>query len=492
MGRFYITGAIDYPNGAPHMGHAYEKIVADCHARWHRFLGERTRFLVGTDENGQKLSESAAREGVGVGEFIDRNAAVFKRFWGELGLGHDDFIRTSEGRHADVCQELWSKMEQAGDIRRGRYSGLYCLSCESFYPESQAPEGRCPHHGKKLPVREEEGLFFSPGRHREWLLGHIKADPGFITPAGARREVLSRLEREELRDVAFTRPNEGRGVPVPGHEDEFVMYTWADALISYYTSTRSEGAGPFWPADVHVIGRDIIWFHCVLWPCMLRSAGLPPPRQVLVHGMILGEDGRKMSKSLGNAADPRDIVARYPLDSFRYYLLRSFPLQGDGAFSERELADKHNNELGNDFGNLVMRVLKLSLGRLPPEIGGEAAQGPDFSETLGEMRRLMEGREHNRALDALWASVGEANRHINATRPWELKSDLPALGAAVHRCCFMIHQLARMMGPFMPTASERALGFLGVGPEAPRLGETVYRPSPPSPLFPRIEGPPPA
>ena len=354
-GKFYITTAIDYPNGRPHMGHAYEKIITDAYARWNRFLGKDTYFLTGTDENGQKLQESAAEKDLKTIDFVDENVEHFKGLCKDVGLTNDDFIRTTEERHAEVVRELWGALEKKGDLYFGQYSGYYCLSCENFYTETQAHDKICPHHNKPLELKEEDGYFFKMSQYQEWIIKHIKSNEDFIVPKRAYKEILSRLESEPIKDVAFSRPNNGWGIPVPDN-DKFVMYTWADALTNYYTALKAEGLKEkYWPADVHVIGKDITWFHTVIWPCMLHSLGIELPKQVYVHGMVLAADGKKMSKSLGNVVDPKDLLEKYPLDTFRYYILRGIPSHDDGAFSEKELVEKHNNELGNDFGNLIMR-----------------------------------------------------------------------------------------------------------------------------------------
>jgi methionyl-tRNA synthetase len=489
--RFYITTAIDYPNGKPHMGHAYEKIVTDCYARWYRFLGSKTYFLTGTDENGQKLQESAQKANMDTMEFVDQNVKIFKKLCSDLNISNDDFIRTTEDRHANVAKKLWSKLEEKGDIYPGSYSGHYCIHCENFYTELQAPDLICPHHGTKLELKEEEGFFFKMSQYQEWILNHIKTHPEFIVPQSSRKEILSRLEKDEVKDVAFSRPNNGWGIPVPGHE-EFVMYTWGDALTNYYTGLVSKDLdSTFWPADVHVIGKDIVWFHTVIWPCMLKALGIPLPKQVYVHGMILASDGKKMSKSLDNVIDPYSMLEKYPLDTFRYYLLRGIPAQADGAFSEEELVAKHNNELGNDFGNLIMRVIKLSLKNIDPKIPGEGvSQEIDLSKTFTSMKEFMEKREHNKAMDVLWEAVNHANQYVNDKEPWKLKKEPEKLRPVIYNCLYAIHSLATLMTAFMPDVSKKTLKYLNPslqGWENIRFGEVDYELTTPEALFPKIE-----
>ena len=485
--KFYITTAIDYPNGRPHIGHAYEKIVADCYARWYRFLGYSTHFLTGTDENGQKLVGAAQKAGMETRSFVDQNVAVFRELCSKIHLSHDDFIRTTEERHRQVCGDIWQSIDKADGIHFGRYSGQYCLLCENFYTVSQAPDGICPHHDTKLEEKEEEGYFFKMSRYEEWIIGHIEDNPHFVTPAKVRKELLARLRKDGVKDVAFSRPQQGWGIPVPGDE-RFVIYTWADALINYYSAVI--GRRPWWPADVHVIGKDIIWFHCVIWPCMLKAFGQELPKQVYVHGMVLGEGGKKMSKSLGNVVDPFEMLEKYPSDTFRYYLLRHFPAKEDGVFSERELIDKHNNELSNDYGNLVMRVLKLSLKNLEPRIEGVGIeQGISFEKTFVQMKGLMEARDHNLALNNLWQGVNDLNSCINEWAPWKHKNEPKKLQSIVYNCCFGIHALALLLTPFLPTTGARTLEWLGVSSssfEDLRFGDVVYNLSMPEILFQKI------
>lgn len=485
---FYITTAIDYPNGSPHLGHMYEKIVTDTYARWYKFLGQETYFLTGTDENGQKLTESAKAAGIPTQKFVDDNVAVFKNFCHDIDILNDDFIRTTEKRHADVAREIWLSLEKDGHIYAGKYSGKYCISCESFYTALQAPDDKCPSHHSPLTLKEEEGLFFKLSVFHDWLLDHLKAHPDFITPRSKYNEIISRLEGDDLRDLAITRPNEGWGIPVPGH-DQYVMYTWFDALINYYSAIKAERP-QCWPCDVHVIGKDILWFHAVIWPCILKGAGIDLPKQIYVHGMILADDGKKMSKSLANTVNPQDLLKKYPIDSIRYYLLRAMPANNDGRFSEQELINRHNCELGNDFGNLIMRVLKLSLKVIPAEIAGQGiAQDFDFTNCLSQMKEYMDKREHDHALNVLWSEVQKVNHYINEKAPWSLKDQPEIFRHVIYNCLYAIHSIAGLLSPFMPKIAPLALSPLGVKIKEgapPKFSDSIYQLSVPEPLFPRI------
>jgi methionyl-tRNA synthetase len=488
---FYITTAIDYPNGNPHMGHALEKVVSDAYARWYRFLGYDSRLLTGTDENGQKLIESAKAVGMETLKYVDQNVEVFKKLSHDLHISNADFIRTTEKRHEDVCVELWKKLESKGDVYFGVYSGNYCLSCETFYTETQAPENICPAHGIALSKKEEEGYFMKLSKYQDWIINHIKGSPDFIVPHGSYNEMLSRLQGDSLRDLPISRPNEGWGIKVPGN-DKFVMYTWFDALINYFSALTLDDRKKYWPCDVHVIGKDITWFHTVIWPIMLHAAELPLHKQVYVHGMILAEDGKKMSKSLGNVVDPFEMLTKYNVDTFRYYLLRSIPAQSDGKFSEKELIDKHNSELGNSFGNLIMRVLKLYLKANDPTLlSTGVTQEVFFDEYFTKMKEHMNHREHNKALEALWEGVNSMNQYVNAKEPWKLKDDKAALVQVVYNCVYSIHALSILMSPFLPTTAIKALEPIGMKVtsfDEVKFGLT-YQLSEPLPLFPKIEMP---
>lgn len=472
---YYITTAIDYPNGRPHMGHAYEKIVTDFYARWNRCLGNDTYFLTGTDENGQKLIKSAEEAGKETQEFVDEQVEHFTKLCSDLKITHDDFIRTTEQRHKETCQKLWKILEDRNLIYFDQYEGLYCYSCENFYTESQAVDGKCPHHHIPLEEKKEEGFFFKLSEFRNFLIDHINSNPMFITPDSARKEILSRLEKEELRDLAISRPNTGWGVEVENNE-KFVMYTWFDALINYYAGVESKDlTNKLWPANCHVIGKDIVWFHTVIWPSILKACEIPLPKTVYVHGMVLGEDGRKMSKSLGNGVDPADVINEVPVESFRYYILRAISAGADGPFSLKDLKERHNTELGNDFGNLVMRVLKLSIKKVSPEMqSNQCKQEIELDQTHKRFIDHVNKYEHNRALDALWEKIRETNQYINATEPWKVKDDPERLNEILFNCLYAIHCFGFHLLPVMPENITKLFNYLGLA-ENERLLNPVGR-----------------
>jgi methionyl-tRNA synthetase len=489
---FYITTAIDYPNGTPHMGHAYEKIVTDAYARWYRLLGRDVWFLTGTDENGQKLAKAAAEAKLEPRRFVDENVAHFRALCEALKISNDDFIRTTEPRHIAATTELWQRLEKAGDVYFDRYSGHYCYGCEAFYPKTQAPDLKCPSHGTPLDFVEEEGYFFRLSKYQSWIQSWLEATKDAVLPASARSEMLGRLRADDLRDLSISRPNQGWGIPVPGRP-EHVVYTWFDALINYWAAVQygDKQRPELWPCDVHVIGKDITWFHAVIWPCMLHAAGVEPPRQVWVHGMVLAEDGRKMSKSLGNGVDPYDMLSKYGLDAFRYYLLRAIAAGQDGAFSELDLRTRYNNELANVYGNTFQRVVKFTLKKFGGELAPPAGEAPslDMRKIYDRMTAAMDDREHNRALDALWDGLNEVNAYLNANEPWRIKDDDAKVHRIVYGSLHAMHALGALVSPFLPDTGRKTLALLGTGemPLARRFEPATFRFGEPEQLFPRLE-----
>jgi len=489
LSKFSITTAIDYPNGKPHLGHAYEKIVTDAYARWYRLLGHSVYFLTGTDENGQNLVKSAEAASQTTKVFVDENVAHFKSFVKALNISNDEFIRTSEERHTQATHAIWNRLEEKGDIYFGSYEGLYCSNCEAYYTELQAPDGKCPNHYKPLDQVTEEGFFLKTSQYQEWIISHLKSNPEFVVPDLSRKEILSRLENEPMKDLSITRKSKGWGITVPNRPD-YVIYTWFDALINYYTASEPKG---YWPNDVHVIGRDILWFHSVIWPIMLKAAELPLCKQIYAHGMVLAEDGRKMSKSLGNGVDPLDVIQKVPLDSFRYYILRAIPANGNGAFVMADLLKRHQSELGNDYGNLLMRVVKLARKRIGDEIDTkDIPLAFQFDAFIQDLKDLMQKREHHRALDRIWVEVNRVNGYINDQAPWALKDDVPESRKKFIEIMvngiYGIDVVSQALSAFLPETGQRALSSIGETPGILSLKlKEKYTLSDPPVLFPRIE-----
>lgn len=496
--KYYITTAIDYPNGRPHMGHAYEKVVTDFYARWHRQLGREVYFVTGTDENGQKLLKAADEAKEKIRPYLDHNVESFKKLCSDLRVSNDFFIRTTDQEHHQSAQFIWKKLAEKNLIFRGRYEGHYCLACECFYTETQAQDLKCPAHHTQLETRVEEGYFFKLGQFKDFILDHFEKNPHFVVPSSARKEMISRLQGDELRDLSVSRPNEGHGITIPGDET-CVMYTWFDALINYYTATQRSGCNDFWPAQCHVIGKDIVWFHSVIWPAMLKGAEIALPEKIYVHGMVLAEDGKKMSKSLGNVVDPMDVLSRHPVDSFRFYLLKAISSGNDGPFSEKDLVERHNTELGNDLGNLLSRVLKLYLKQYPGQLSGEGiAQEINLTQTHERFSQAVDRYEHSEALEVLWESIRSLNQYVNNTEPWKHKDNHERLKVIVYNCVHALHVFAFHLYPVMPGSegqmgmAEKIAFFIGADVHhnpASEFGKWNYEMRVPDILFPKREWP---
>lgn len=492
--RFYITTAIDYPNSVPHMGHAYEKVVADFYARAARARGRRTHFLIGLDEHGQKIQEAADKAGVSAQAFVDEKAGIFEHLYQLLEVSNDDFIRTSEERHHSFARDLYSKVRDRGDIYKGFYEGDYCISCEKFLTPTELVDGKCPIHDRPTTVIREESYFFRLSKYRDQIRQHIEANPDFIFPDERRNEILSRLDGE-VRDLSISRSTFDWGIPLPD-DPEHVLYVWFDALSNYYSALLQPNdiSADFWPCDCHVIGKDILWFHTVIWPGMLLSAGYELPRQVYVHGFILDKDGRKMAKHLGNVVDPLEVVREYSVDVLRYYFLRSFSSGKDGKFSMADLEERYHSELGNDLGNLVMRVAKLVQTKLggAVEVGGDNAELADRlppRQTVERFFRAADAREHNRALEELWEYVRAANVYMNDRAPWRI-NDPAELAAVLGAGVGALRVIAHLLEPAMPETARRVADTLGfaLGPIDDLDGPAIpCQVKVAEPMFPRRE-----
>ncbi|MEI8345456.1 MAG: methionine--tRNA ligase, partial [Candidatus Omnitrophota bacterium] len=384
---FYVTTPIYYVNAKPHIGHAYTSIAADALARYHRLCGKRVLALTGTDEHGQKVAKAAAEASVTPREFTDRISATFRDLWTEFGLSFDDFIRTTEPRHRSAVEKFWKLLDERGQIYKALYRGWYCTPCETFFTERQvlAEAGAkvCPDCKRPVEQIEEENFFLKTSQYQAWLREHIMAHPDFIQPDIRRNEVLGFLDNNTLQDLCISRPA-GRlswGIPSPLSATH-VTYVWFDALINYVTACGfADDAGRFaqwWPADVHLVGKDILRHHAVYWPIMLKAAGMEVPRQIFAHGWWV-QGGQKMSKSLGNVVDPLEVARRYGFDAFRYFLLREVPFGFDGSFSEEALVNRFNHDLANDLGNLLHR----SLSMCEKYFGGEIPVGVSVAVTVG-------------------------------------------------------------------------------------------------------------
>lgn len=473
---FYITTAISYPNGVPHIGHAYEAIATDAIARFERLDGKDVFFLTGTDEHGLKMKQTALKEGLSPRELADRNSARFIEMAQMLGLSNDDFIRTTQPRHYEACAELWRRMEAAGDIFKKTYGGWYSVRQETFYKESETElrDGARyeTENGTLVEWTEEESYFFKLSKFEKPLLEHYESNPDFILPAERRNEVVS-FVRSGLEDLSISRSTLDWGIPVPG-APEHVMYVWIDALNNYVTATGVLNAGDnsrkkYWPCDVHVIGKDIVRFHAVYWPAFLMSAGLPLPRRVFSHGFVLNK-GEKMSKTVGNVVDPFDLVKAYGREQVRYFFLREVMWGQDGNYSPEAIATRINADLANNFGNLAQRCLSMIYkncdGKIP-EPG--TFTGDDELILSGAdglhrgMRAEMDTQNITRALDALWGVMSDANHYFAMQEPWaKKKTDPKRMETTLYVTAECVRQFAILAAPVMPEACGKLLDLLAV------------------------------
>jgi methionyl-tRNA synthetase len=493
--RFYITTAIDYVNSAPHLGTAYEKIAADALARYHRLAGDDTRFVMGTDEHSQNVEKAARKEGLDPQAYTDRMATRFEDTWKALDISHDDFIRTSEPRHHRSVQAIFAKIDAAGDIHKGHYEGWYCVGCEAFKPEKDLVDGLCPNHRTKPDWVTEENYFFALSRYQEKLLAFYEAHPDFLVPVERRNEIVN-VVKSGLDDISVTRTNTTWGIPLPkdpGH----VIYVWFDALTNYASAVGHGQDSPdaralyekWWPADLHVIGKDITRFHCIIWPAMLMSAGLPLPKQVLGHGWVTFK-GEKMSKSLGNIVDPLDLAHKFGPDALRYYLLREVPLDRDGDFTWDLFIERYNAELANDFGNLVSRSLAMAEkyfgGALPADRqirGGAGAPDIDadllrvVAEALPAYREAFERHAVDEAIAAVRQITRRANQYIEETAPWTLakQAGLPA-PAGPGGTPDAVPGGGSATSPANPEAADRLAAVLNALLECVRLSAALFAP----------------
>ncbi len=493
---YYLTTPIYYINGPPHFGHAYTSVASDAMVRFMRLDGNATHFLTGTDEHGQKVAAAARAAGLEPGAYADGISQEFRDMTRLMNVANDDFIRTTEPRHVEGVQALWRELQRRGEIYLGTFAGWYSVRDEAFYEESELVDGRAPT-GAEVEWVEEENYFFRLSAWQDRLLAHYEQNPDFIAPRARRNEVIS-FVKGGLRDLSISRTSFRWGIPVPGDE-KHVMYVWLDALANYitalgYPETEGNDYARFWPADLHMVGKDIIRFHCVYWPAFLMGAGLAPPKRVFAHGWWTVE-GQKMSKSLGNFIPPGQLVERYGVDPLRYFLLRELPFGSDGDFSHRAMVNRLNGDLANDFGNLAQRVLSMinrnCAARLPTPERLTAADEALLASARGLLARLRSDfaeQAFHRALETLWHVVGEANRYVDEQAPWALrKTDLPRMGTVLYVLAEVIRHLALLAQPVVPQAAAKLLDQLAV-PENRRDFAALAQALVPGTELPKPEG----
>jgi len=519
MAAYYITTPIYYVNGEPHIGHAYTTIAADVAARFKRLAGYDVFFLTGTDEHGVNIARVAERNHVSPQEWCDRIAGEFQTLWRRLHISNDDFIRTTEPRHAKVVQTIFTRLFESGDIYKGTYEGWYCAPCESYYAETELGPGKtCPiHTNRPVEWTSEESYLFRLSKYRDWLLEYIEAHPHALQPEGPRSEVLSLL-RSGLKDIAVSRTTFTWGIPVP-FDPKHVIYVWIDALTNYITAAgyldNPERFARYWPADVHLVGKEIVRFHAVIWPIILHAAGIPVAKQTFAHGWLTF-GGQKFSKSLGTVLDPyalaQEIAAEsgaeldVAIDTIRYFLLREIPFGADGDFSKPALIHRFNADLANDYGNLLNRTLPLVErhfdGRVPargPEAGGDAILRETAAAVAGRLDGLIDRLDFRAALETIWEILGAANAYLDREAPWrEIGADHAGRAGTILYNTLEAARIATvLLSPWLPSATQRAWEQLGLdgSPAKKRLAEAAQwgglqagaRVRTGQPIFPRIE-----
>ena len=472
---FYITTPIYYPSDKLHIGHSYTTVAADAVARYKRLKGFDVMFLTGTDEHGQKIQRKAEAKGVTPKQYVDEIVEGIKELWKLMKITNDRFIRTTDKEHEQTVQKIFKKLYDQGDIYKSEYEGWYCTPCESFWTKTQLVEGKCPDCGREVELTKEESYFFRLSKYQDRLIKFIEENPDFIQPVSRQNEMLNNFLRPGLEDLCVSRTTFNWGIPV-SFDDKHVVYVWIDALSNYitalgYMSENDADYKKYWPADVHLVGKEIVRFHTIIWPAMLMALGEPLPKQVYGHGWLLLEGG-KMSKSKGNVVDPVILVQKYGLDAIRYFLLREVPFGSDGVFSNEALINRINSDLANDLGNLVSRTVTM-IDKYFDGVMPEERQAGDFDEDLKrvvlaappKVEQLLDKLQFSSALSEIWKVISRTNKYIDETMPWKLAKDESCkarLAAVIYNLAESLRIVSVLLQPFMPETPEKIWHQLGI------------------------------